>query len=209
MDFFIKDYFRQFFYISSKLICVKWLLPFFLITFLPVICFPQDKRINSILNLLKTSKADTNKVRKISELFNFLTKADVTPEISSYASEALSISQKTNYKWGTGISWYMISFCERSKREYEQALIDDSTAEKILEEAGDKKNVGRSLFLRGHILADTGNYPGAIRYYNDALETWDKIGDKEFAGAGYNDLGSVYSFMGDRSKAVEYIYQAM
>src|SRR5205814_9631610 len=101
--------------------------------------------------LLKTSKTDTTKVRKISELFNFLTKADVTPEIANYASEALSISKNANYKWGIGISYYMISFCERSRGEYEQALHDDSTAEQILKETGDKKNVGWCMFLRGHI----------------------------------------------------------
>jgi signal transduction histidine kinase len=65
------------------------------------------------------------------------------------------------------------------------------------------------MFLRGHIFADTGNYPEAMKFYNNALETWDKIGNNELSAMCNNDLGSIYSFTGDRNKAVEYIYKAM
>ncbi|MGZ4068501.1 MAG: tetratricopeptide repeat-containing sensor histidine kinase [Bacteroidia bacterium] len=188
---------------------MKCLLTFLLIMSFSALVFPQDKRINTILSTLKKSNADTGKVREIAALFYLLSKGDITTKVSNYAYEALSISQKANYKWGKGISYYMISFSERSEGNYRQALIDDSTAEQILEQTGDKKNAGRCMFLRGHIFTDTGNYLGAIRCYNNALDTWEKIGDKELAAMCNNDLGSTYSFMGDRTNAVECIYKAM
>jgi signal transduction histidine kinase len=188
---------------------VKYFFLFIAIIFFHAASFSRDRRIDSLLSIIKLSKPDSTKVKKIFGLYGILTKADVTDQIKNYASEALLISQKANYKWGTGISRYMISFCERATGNYQQALIDDSTAEKILEEAGDKKSTGWCMYLRGHILTDMGSYTGAVTAYNNALRAWNETGEKELASACYNDLGGTYSFMGDRSKAVECIYQAM
>lgn len=62
------------------------------------VALPGDKKIDSLLLLLKNAKPDTNKVIALYELCILLNRNNLSEEIMKYASEALSISQKENYK---------------------------------------------------------------------------------------------------------------
>ncbi len=126
-----------------------------------------------------------------------------------YASEYLSFSQKENYQWGVGASYYVKGFCAFAKRNYEQALDDISNAERILKESGDKKNTGICTYLRANILFDMGDYPGSVENCTRALEAWEAIGYKTLTGECNNDLALSYARLGNYSKAIEYAYKAL
>lgn len=168
-----------------------------------------NKKIDSLLLVLKNAKPDTNKVVTLYELSILLHRNNTSEDIMKYASEALAISQKENYKWGIGISYYVMGFYEYAKRNYEQALNNISNAEQILGQAGDKKNTGRSMYLRGNILFDMGNYSESIKVFTSALETWQAIGYKALTGSCSLDLAISYSHLGNYSKGIEYSYKAL
>ncbi|MES2777706.1 MAG: sensor histidine kinase [Bacteroidota bacterium] len=169
----------------------------------------QSRQTDSLLAILKNAKPDTNKVNTLYQLSILLTRSNVSEDIMKNASEVLAISQKENYKWGTGISYYVISLCEYAKRNYEQALTTLTNAEGMLQECGDKKNTGRSMYMRANILFDLGDYAGSIKNCINALETWQSIGYQALSGPCSLDLALSYTHLGNYTKGVEYTYKAL
>jgi signal transduction histidine kinase len=164
---------------------------------------------DSLRTVLASSKPDTTRIRALFELFLLLKRSDLDEKIIQYASESLPLSQKQNYQWGIGASYYMKSFCAYAKRNYEQALDDIANAERIMETCGDKKNTGSCIYLRANIFYDMGNYPGSVDNCTRALETWEAIGYKGLTGPCCNDLALSYGRLGNYSKAIEYAYKGL
>ena len=169
----------------------------------------SDKKKDSLLAILGSAKPDTARVRTLYELSLLLNRNELDEKIMQYASESLSFSQKENYQWGIGVSYYVKSFYEFAKRNYEQALNDISIAEQVLEKSGDKKNTGICIYLRANILFDMGNYPGSVKNCTRALEIWQAIGYKALTGTCSHDLAISYARLGNYSKAIEYAYKAL
>lgn len=56
----------------------------------------------------------------------------------------------------------------------------------------------------GYICDNEGNVPGALKYYHQALEIYERIQDFNGCASGFNNLGVLYSSQGDTSKALYY-----
>ena len=153
----------------------------------------NDKKKDSVLTLLVSAKPDTARVRILYELSLLLNRNELDEKIMQYTSESLSFSKKVNYQWGIGVSYYVKSFYEFAKRNYEQALNDISISERVLQTTGDKKSTGISIYLRANILFDMGNYRGSVENCTRALEIWQRIGYKGLTGTCSNDLAISYA----------------
>lgn len=128
-------------------------------------------------------------------------------DLLSYASEAMSISEKTSFRWGIAVSKYASGFYHYAKRDYDEALENISGAQEIWESYNDKKNAGRCMYLRANIQYDRGDYTGSVKNCMTALANWDACGYKLLKGPCCNDLALSYARTGDYSKGVEFAYK--
>lgn len=185
----------------------------FLVGLLPVL-FAQpadanDRKADSLLAMLKTTKTDTAKVHRLFDLCTIITRSNIPEELMSYASEALTFSKKQNYKWGIGAANYVIGFYHYAKRNYDEAINNLTQAQQSFESRGDKQNAGRCMYLSSNILFDKGDYAGSVEKGNEALQCWQSAKFKDLVGSCCNDLALAYSRMGNYSKGVEYAYKGL
>jgi len=76
-------------------------------------------------------------------------------------------------------------------------------------ELGDANSLRRALTFHGIILADTGNLPGAIECYAEALETAQRCGDAVGEGSVWNNLGGALLYAAQYSDAIECFERAI
>src|SRR5687768_11888763 len=77
--------------------------------------YTQNNIIDSLKKVLKTQKEDTNKVNTLNELlqnqFQFFQDAGTdVKHLMHYATEALYLSEKTNFKKGKGDAYFNIAW---------------------------------------------------------------------------------------------------
>ena len=81
------------------------------------IFFAQDKKIDSLMNVLKTAIGDTNKVNTLNNLSEQFWRTAKYAEAKKYADDALSLSEKLNFK--RGIAKLEIALC-KGKQLYDK-----------------------------------------------------------------------------------------
>ncbi|HAO47647.1 MAG TPA: tetratricopeptide repeat protein [Ferruginibacter sp.] len=168
-----------------------------------------EKKKDSLRALLQSARPDTARIRILYELSLLLHRTELDEKLLQYASESLTLSQKENYPWGMGAAYYVKGFYAFAIRNHEQALSDIARAEKIMKEAGDKKNAGICTYLLANIHFDLGDYTGSVKNGLDALAAWQTAGYRDLNGSCHYDLAVAYARLGNNSKAIEHAYKAL
>ena len=166
--------------------------------------FAQNKNIDSLLTLLKTDKADTNKINHLVSLADEL--RNNAPEKSiRYAKEALFLSSEKKFKAGAGHANIILGTAITNLGKYDEAIKYLSTGLKICQSINDKKNTARALSNIGIVYDNQGNYPKALDYYLKAIKIDEEIKNKEGIAARLGNIGLVYTNQGDYTKALNYL----
>lgn len=150
--------------------------------------FSQQSKVDSLKNILKTTKEDTNKVN----LFNDLSKqyqilSDYEMAMH-YANQALILSEnislpKINKGWAKGKASALtrIGNIYHAQGSYSYALKNHLASLKIREEDGDKTSIAASYNNLGIIYSEQGNYPLSLKNHLTSLKIKEEIGDKHGA----------------------------
>ncbi|MGP8214027.1 MAG: tetratricopeptide repeat protein [Bacteroidia bacterium] len=169
--------------------------------------------IDSLRNLLKTEKNDTNKVNTLNVL------SGKFEDISSYdssiicANNALTLANSLPPGKGTlrgiGSALRTLGIIYYSQSNYPKALEYDFKALTIDQEIGDKRSIANNLGNIGSIYYISGNNPKAIEYALKALDIDNQVGNKNGSAANLGNLGNILTGEGNYSKALEYEFQAL
>jgi two-component system, NarL family, sensor histidine kinase UhpB len=168
----------------------------------------NQNQIDSLLNVLKTAKEDTNKVNNLYELSWAFIRSNPDTSII-LGNQALSLSKKVTSKKHMADSYHVIAVANSIKGNYPSTLENNLKALKLREELVDKPGIAKSLANIGNVYSEQGDYPKALDYYFKALKMDEELDDKSGIGLDLGNIGNVYSDLDDYPKALDYYLKAL
>ena len=166
--------------------------------------FSQTPAVDSLKNLIKYNKLDTNKVKCLNNLAMEYYKAFNYDTARYYGNVSLQLSEQLNYKKGTAKVHLIIGITYVEQDNYPQALNYLLKALELNEELNDRRSVAFCLNNIGNIYKGIGNYPQALDYLLKALKLNEELNDKKNIASSLNNIGNIHKSIGNYSKALEY-----
>lgn len=162
----------------------------------------QTSTIDSLNNRLKSqTKRDTSRVNTLNKIAyaNYPVNTD---SVNFYAKESYTLSKELGYLKGEGESLWLqgISYI---KKDPEKALPLFENALKIVEQAHDKKGIGKFTNAIGTVFGVTGRDSLAASYFLKAIDIAIQINDKNELGKYLINLSQAYNRMGRVELAVQ------
>ncbi|HEX8515955.1 MAG TPA: tetratricopeptide repeat protein [Bacteroidia bacterium] len=191
---------------------------YLILFFQPVFIRAQEVNADSILRLIRSDKADTNKVVHLNDLAWEL--SNNNPDTALIlAEEAKSLSEELGWKAGIGSSCHKIGWILYLKGEYSGAVKANELSLRIWEEiirSEDNQLKKRAVRSRNAVLSNLGiayyaqgDYTKALDYYHKALAGQELAGDRKKTGGSLGNIGVIYKNQGNYSKALEYYFRSL
>jgi len=175
------------------------------------LCLAQkqgQEKIDSLLTVLSTVKADTSKINTLDAVCMEKRNISEFAEARKYADEALALSKKIDFKKGTAYSYWIIGLLYYYLSDFQQALDYNQRALMVYKEIGDKLGISEAYMNTGTVYLGQGNYPEALRNCLVALKIKEEIGDKKGAAGLFHNIASIYVRTGDNKIALNYYLKA-
>lgn len=116
----------------------------------------QDQpKIDSLFQVLRTSKQDTNKVLLLYDLSREFFNSDIVGS-EKYSNRALFLSQKLGYKRGIALSYNNLGIINYYKAIYGVALSYHERSLELMTEIGDRKGMAGSHNNKGAVYTQQG-----------------------------------------------------
>src|ERR1017187_4485722 len=158
---------------------MKHILILSAITLLTITSYSQgQKRIDSLLTILKTEKEDSNKVNTLIAICNEKINLGDYLETRKYADEALAVSEKIGFRRGTADSYGYIGWVYEDMSDYSKALEYEQKALTINEELDNKKGIAGNYLESANVYYYLSDYPKALEYWQKALSIDEQLGNK-------------------------------
>jgi len=175
--------------------------------------YSQTRVIDSLKQVITTTRIDTLKVNALNDLSWELRNSDPTLA-RDYATQAFTLAENIGYEKGAawalrnqGVMSYFLSDHDRALELYKEA---DVRMERIGDKAGAariKNNIAILYDIRGE-------FENALNYYLEYLKSVEMLGDKEGTARANNNIGLIYFRIIDRDtnlthKAAEHFNKAL
>lgn len=170
----------------------------------------QDQlKIDSLMNVLKTAKEDTNKANTMNALSYHLSQKGDYDKSKKYANDALQLSEKINYKKGEGNAYNNIGIVYNYLGNYPEALVSFFSSVNIKEKTGDKIGMAMSYNNIGMIYWHQGNYPDALKQFFASLKIAEEFGNKFGIAMLHNNIGNIYVIQNNYADALKNYFDAL
>jgi tetratricopeptide (TPR) repeat protein len=169
----------------------------------------QQHKVDSLLNVLKTEKEDTNKVNTLNALSSKLYDLGKYDSSLTCANGSEALADKLGYKKGMVRALVNIGMVYKDQGNYPKALEHYFRGLKMSEELGDEHLQATTLSNIGIVYEEQGDYPKALEYDFKVLKMDEKLGDKDGQASTIGNIGVVYIEQGDYPKALEYYFKAL
>ena len=140
--------------------------------------------MDSLQNVLKLSKVDTNRVLLYSKLFRY-------SDSLFYGEEALKLSQKLNYTHGNAIALRDLGYYYYAKEKFDISLKYFMDAMKIAESNGYKKMLANIYKFTGFIFRPT-DPNAAMEYYLKSLRLYTELKNELASSYLLSAIGNIY-----------------
>ncbi|HEX7414623.1 MAG TPA: tetratricopeptide repeat protein [Bacteroidia bacterium] len=191
-------------------------------------CYAQNAKIDSLLNLLKTDKQDTNRVIHLNLLSIEYRNIGSYDTAAVFANQALAICNSP-FEGGKGdvltdkqiasltlamtrgkaIAYNNLGNVNLFQGNYPKALDYFLKALKINEELKDKKGTAAVLGNIGLVYYKQADYPKALDYYFKALKINEESGNKKNMSNNLGNIGGIYMQQANYPKALDYYFRAL
>jgi serine phosphatase RsbU (regulator of sigma subunit) len=176
----------------------------------------QDKVTERLIAQLGEMKEDTNKVLllcKLADNFYLYYKASHdSTDINAgqrYATGALTLSSKLNYKFGSANAWLELGNLKYELGDKVKAFECFQSSLKIAEEIAADEVAAKASNKIGYIHCYIMNNPeNSKEYFFKALEFYKRLGNKRSIAKSLVNIGDVYALLGDKNKGIEYQMEA-
>ena len=169
----------------------------------------QDQpKIDSLFQVLRTSKQDSNKVLLLYNLSREFFNSDID-RAEKYSNRALFLSERLGYKKGIAMSYNNLGIINYYKAVYNVALTYHDRSLEIMSEIGNRKGMAGSFNNKGAVYTQQGEYALAIEQYLNSIRILEEVNDKEGVGKSYNNIGLVYYLQGNYDQAEDYYSKAL
>jgi len=162
-----------------------------------------DRVIDSMLQVLKTKKEDTNKVILLLNIGEQYER--VAPETSKqYYHQSLQLSQKIGYKPGEiKFASYYTAVLNMQGR-FDSSLLLNKKALVLAKQMKEELSIAKTTINTANSFHMISKEDSAIYYYMQALPILDKLGNKRMLGIAYSNLQNIYTELTQYQKAIEY-----
>lgn len=178
----------------------------------------KNSTIDSLLQVLKTTKADTTKLNTLNSLglqYINISSNDLSIQYSRQAQklgDSLILLNRKNaelrvLKKATSLAYNTIGRANLNMGNYETALANFLISLKLKEEMGDQKGIASSYNNIGIIYYYRGDYEKALDNYLKSLKIREEINDKPGAAMTYSNIGTVYVNQENYEKALPSFYK--
>jgi len=176
----------------------------------------QDKVTERLIAQLSEMKEDTNKVLLMCKLANnfylYYKASHDSTDVNSglrYATGALTLSAKLNYKFGSANAWMELGNLQYETGDKVKAFECFQSSLKIAEEIAADDVAAKTSNKIGYIHCYVMNNPeNSKEYFFKTLEFYKRLGNKRAIAKSLVNIGDVYSLLGDKSKGIEYQMEA-
>ncbi len=169
----------------------------------------QDQpKIDSLFQVLRTSKQDSNKVLLLYNLSREFFNSDID-RAEKYSNRALFLSERLGYKKGIAMSYNNLGIINYYKAIYNIALTYHDRSLEIMSEIGNRKGMAGSFNNKGAVYTQQGEYALAIEQYLNSIRILEEVNDQEGVGKSYNNIGLVYYLQGNYDQAEDYYSKAL
>lgn len=188
-----------------QILCNKMKYLLYIILFCSQFIFSQEKKIDSIENVIASIKVDSLKVLEYDKILNKY--RNTAPKIHLYfIKKAIenSIEIQNNKQYGSATRELGIFF--RKKGQLDSAVINYKKAISIYGNINDSLGVNTVKGSLANALKAKGDYIGAIKNFSDVILFFEKQGEKGHKKALITkfNLGGLYLAMRDWEKADNY-----
>lgn len=191
---------------SKKRIQFALLLIF---NFLLLNCFfAQQKQIDSLLQVLKTSANDTNKVNVLNLLSNKIARSGNFNAATAYAASADSLAKQLNYPEGIAKANINLGNISMDKGDFNKSLLHYIQSYKI-SQGNSYKNMANAVKNIGIIYYYLGDLDKSRDFYAKALKLFELINDKEGMASCLGNIGLIYNYQGNYPNALQYYLKAL
>ncbi len=171
--------------------------------------FGQEKKIDSLQNLLKVyNKEDSIKVRILYSLADILYKKQPDSTLL-LMKKAMIIAEKEKYILGIADIHTNMGNCYWTKSNYKQAIENYEKALAYFTKLGKKESIALSYSNIASVLQQQGNLNEAMVYYNKALVLEENSSTKNHLAKILNNIGIVYYQVGNYPLATQHFLKSL
>lgn len=179
--------------------------------------FAQQNPIDSLHLLLKTTGENTDKVNILYQLSEA---SNDDRDVLNYASQALQLAEKLNYKKGIADASNNVGYAYMNLGDIPKALEFYHRSLKIQEELSVKETdssavraskigIANSLNNIAYVYDNQGDITKALEYFHKSLTIREEIKDKAGTAQSLNNIGVIYKKKGDAARALEYFQKGL
>ena len=162
----------------------------------------QNKYIDSLKNLLRFQKPDTNKALTYVRLSERYAIVNDPKNTELYADSALSLARKLSFTRIEASAIENRGFKFLMENKNDSAKMDFLTSMDLRRKLGNKKGVAQSYYSIGEYYHYLDSLPEALENFYHALEIFEQIDDKPGEGRVRIRLGQIYLNQGNDSEAL-------
>ena len=173
----------------------------------------QNKVVDSLTNLLNTSKSEIKKAQLLNQISDEY-KTINPKEMIDFASKALQLAQKNNFKIEQGNAYHHIGNANVILGNYEKALDNFLREQTIFENELNSKSLKNKLVLKnglaraygsiGFIFMEQSDYVKALQFNFKALPIFEETNNIDKLLKIYNNIGVIYNSQENFTKALVY-----
>lgn len=180
----------------------------------------QNKKIDSLKIVLKTTKQDTTKLIALNDIAKESEKSQVDTSLAYY-NKAKEFAEKIVVKYPKSSKEYKsamlylgksingIGLCFQLKGNYPKAIENYNLSLKIKEEIGDKKDIGMTLFYIGKTYKTLIDSRKAMDYFLKSLQVFELIKDKGGIMIITFEIASLFKDQGNIIKSIEFCNKSL
>jgi serine phosphatase RsbU (regulator of sigma subunit) len=162
----------------------------------------EQKLIDSLLNIVNTSKDDTLIVKNLNKLTRRCTDIGEFDKALEYSALAIKKAESINYSKGLISSYINTSGILSTRGKYSEAMSLIISALGIAEKTNNKTGLANAYINMGHIYLNQNKNDLAKINYEKSLLISENIKDVKGVAACYNNIGIIYRRQNDLEKAL-------
>ena len=184
----------------------KILLLLVILNLIQQFSFAQNKTIDSLFNVIKTTKTDTVIIYAYLEIAGeYIYTVGNFDSSLLYSKKAIEFSQRINFQLGIAKGNRRIGQAyDQLKSDYSKAIIYFKNALKVALANSFKSRVQNEYRNIGYCYGQLADFKQAIEFYNLELKTAEELKDESGMFSSYIRIGSSYKLLSNFPKALEY-----
>ncbi len=178
-----------------------------LLSFLQTVC-AQDRTMDSLAALFKTTPKDTNHVKWGLKIGQELMYTDVKGA-KDYCEQAFKIAEEKKWDKGMANCQHLIGYIYLLEGNTSEAIARSQEALKLRQKNNDKAGMAKSYGNLGTIYNSMAQYPKALELQLKSLKLNEEVKNDQGIAACLSNLGNIYSSLKKPVQSLDYQLKAL